>query len=72
MLVKSIENEKKMRSRTRRRKHNRRIKKSNFFTDVKQNVSVVVFAQHSGLRSTQSVLKSRNQHAAKLLIVLME
>ena len=61
-----------MRSRTRRRKHNRRIKKSNLFTDVKQNVSAVVFAQQSGLRSTQSVMKSRNQHAAKFLVVLME
>ena len=40
-------------------------------TDVRQNVSVVVFAQQRVLRSAQSVMKSRNQHAAKLLVILM-
>ena len=61
------------RSRTRgKRKHSRMIKKRNCFTDVKQNVSAVVFAQQRILRSAQSVMKLRNQQAAKLLVALMK
>ena len=68
-LVESIENEKKEKQNQKRKKNSKRIKKRNCFTDVRQNKSVAVFVQQRVIRSPQLVLKSRNQHAAKLLVI---
>ena len=60
----------KRRSRTKRERKQQKDKEKNCFTDVKQNVSVVVFAQQRVLRRAQSVMKSRNQHVTKLVILM--